>query len=90
MHIRACAEQKSIEHVLGDLVGEASDTARRINLILAEDPELLSFWNKYMQASLGCFLGQLVVLERSPVSQYYLEFHLKTPRYRLTELGFHA
>ncbi|KAJ8482664.1 hypothetical protein ONZ51_g5210 [Trametes cubensis] len=62
VHIRACAEQKSIEHVLRDLVGEASDTARRINLILIEDPELLSFCNKYMQASLSCFLGQLVML----------------------------
>ncbi|KAI0662063.1 terpenoid synthase [Cubamyces menziesii] len=70
VHTRASAEQKSIEHVLRDLVGEASDTARRIKLVLAEDSELLSFWDRYMQ--------------------YYLEFHLKTPRYRLTELGFHA
>ncbi|KAH9889840.1 terpenoid synthase [Cubamyces lactineus] len=70
VHIRASAEQKSTEHVLRDLVDEASDTARRINVVLAEDPELLAFWDKYMQS--------------------YLEFHLRTPRYRLAELGFCA
>ncbi|KAI9058170.1 terpenoid synthase [Trametes sanguinea] len=70
VHLRMAAEQASAESVLRALVSEVSDTARRMKLVLADDPELLGLWSKYMQC--------------------YLEFHLKTPRYRLEELGFQA
>ncbi|OSD07404.1 terpenoid synthase [Trametes coccinea BRFM310] len=70
IHLRMAAEQTSAENVLRELVSEVSDTARRMKLVLSDDPELLELWNKYMQC--------------------YLEFHLKTPRYRLGELGFQA
>ncbi|KAI0352668.1 terpenoid synthase [Trametes cingulata] len=70
IHLRAAAEQTSVDIVLRKLVEEVSDTALRVNMVAADDPELLEIWSRYMQC--------------------YLEFHLKTPRYRLAELGFSA
>ncbi|KAI0670956.1 terpenoid synthase [Trametes maxima] len=68
VHIRSAADQTSPEAVLRKLVEEVSDTARRVDMIVADDPELANIWTPYKKA--------------------YIEFHLRTPRYRLTELGF--
>ncbi|KAI0643149.1 terpenoid synthase [Trametes meyenii] len=68
VHIRCAADQTSPETVLRKLVEEVSDTARRVDMIVADDPELANIWTPYKKA--------------------YIEFHLRTPRYRLAELGF--
>ncbi|KAH9846346.1 terpenoid synthase [Lenzites betulinus] len=70
IHLRADAEQTSVDDVLRRLVDEVADTALRVNKITEDDPELAAIWTRYTQC--------------------YIEFHLKTPRYRLTELGFSA
>ncbi|KAI0769050.1 terpenoid synthase [Trametes elegans] len=69
IHLRAEAEQRSIEDTLSRLVEEVLATASRVKAITADDKELSEIWTRYTQT--------------------YLEFHLKTARYRLSELGFH-
>ncbi|CDO71708.1 hypothetical protein BN946_scf184915.g52 [Trametes cinnabarina] len=93
VHLRVAAEQTSTENVLRKLVEEVSDTARRVKLVLADDIELLALWTKYMQASTlfpPAFSRSIGYAEARTLGQCYLEFHLKTPRYRLAELGFEA
>ncbi|KAI0667869.1 terpenoid synthase [Trametes maxima] len=68
VHIRSAADQTSPEVVLRRLIEEVADTARRVDMIVADDAELSNIWTPYKKA--------------------YIEFHLKTPRYRLAELGF--
>ncbi|KAI0366897.1 terpenoid synthase [Pilatotrama ljubarskyi] len=70
IHLRSAAEQRTVDDILRRLVEEVSDTAHRVNMVIADDSELQAVWSRYMQC--------------------YLEFHLKTPRYRLAELGFSA
>ncbi|KAI0352673.1 terpenoid synthase [Trametes cingulata] len=67
VHLRADAEQASPWKVLRQLTEEVLDTARRIDVITAQDPELCALWNRYLQT--------------------YLEFSVRTPRYRLADLG---
>ncbi|KAI0632043.1 terpenoid synthase [Trametes polyzona] len=66
VNLRADAEQVSPWDVLHELVEEVLDTARRIDAITANDPELCALWNRYLQC--------------------YLEFSVRTPRYRLADL----
>ncbi|KAI0648756.1 terpenoid synthase [Trametes meyenii] len=66
VHIRSAADQTSPEVVLRRLIEEVADTARRVDMIVADDAELSNIWIPYQKA----------------------KFHLKTPRYRLAELGF--
>ncbi|KAI0648781.1 hypothetical protein C8Q79DRAFT_470852 [Trametes meyenii] len=68
VRIRSAADQTSPEIVLRQLIEEVVDTARRVDIIVADDAGLSNIWTPYKKA--------------------YIEFHLKTPRYRLAELGF--
>ncbi|KAG8907576.1 hypothetical protein FRB99_003500 [Tulasnella sp. 403] len=69
VHLRAAATEKTPGQVLRELSSEVADTVQRITLIVSQDAELASIWQKFLHG--------------------YLEFHIRTPRYRLRELDFH-
>lgn len=52
IHLRATAEQTSVDAVLRDLVEEVTDTAVRVGKVAADDEELSKLWDKYMQVRL--------------------------------------
>lgn len=56
VHLRAAAEQTSPWEVLHDLTEEVLDTARRIEEITANDPELYALWERYLQVSIRTVL----------------------------------
>lgn len=86
MHIRAAMEQTTGLVILRKLADEILDTTRRIEGLAAEDAGLSALWHGYKQvrSCLTCRRGYGLTGLRM---QRFLEFHIKAPRYRLSELG---
>ena len=89
VHLRAAAERKTPTEVLRELSDEITETVHKITTVVASDSELADIWQKFLhvRATLPShrFLTDLTMC----FLQGYLEFHVKTPRYRLAELNFH-
>ena len=70
------------------LTEEVLDSARRIEKIIGQDDELAALWHRYLQASVYYPLYDTPNSSKAAgLYQSYLEFSVRTPRYRLAELG---
>ena len=49
VHLSAAAQKCSVEDVLRQLVGEVMDSARCMEVLTANDPELARLWTQYFQ-----------------------------------------